>query len=113
MNIEEKKIDKQLFYGKLQLFPFSLDAIHWKVTQKIENLQKRALRILCNDYEISYDGLLSKSSTSLIIVKRLSALCVELYKTINKVKPSVMRGLFRPVHEKKNKKENEYDNPWV
>ena len=28
MNLEEKKIDKQLFYGKLQLFPFSLDAIH-------------------------------------------------------------------------------------
>ena len=28
INLEEKKIDKQLFYGKLQLFPFSLDAIH-------------------------------------------------------------------------------------
>ena len=27
MNLEEKKIDKQLFYGKLQLFPFRLDAI--------------------------------------------------------------------------------------
>ena len=27
INLEEKKIDKQLFYGKLQLFPFSLDAI--------------------------------------------------------------------------------------
>ena len=75
-----------------------------KGTKKIEHLQKRELRILCNDYEISYDGLLSKSSTSLIIVKRLSALCVELYKTINKVKPSVMRSLFRPVHEKKKQK---------
>ena len=42
--------------------------------KKIENLQKRALRFLCNDYEISYEELLSKSSTSSMNVKRLRAL---------------------------------------
>ena len=69
-------------------------------------LRKRALRFLCNDYEISYEELLSKSSTSSMNVKRLRALCVELYKTINKLNPDFMRDLFklrftnRPVREK-------------
>ena len=49
--------------------------------KKIENLQKRAVRFLCNDYEILYEELLSKSSTSSMNAKRLRALCVELYKT--------------------------------
>ena len=86
--------------------PFSLDAIQCKFTKKIENLQKRALRFLCNVYEISYEELLSKSSTTLVNVKRLSALCVELYKTINKLNHNFMRDLFklrftnRPIREK-------------
>ena len=80
MNFEEKKILIN-FYGQLQILPFSLDAIQRKSTKNIENLQKKAPRFLYNDYEISYEELLSKSSTSSINVKRLRALCVELYKT--------------------------------
>ena len=63
--------------------------------KKIENLQKRALRFLCNDYEISYEELLSKSSASSMNVKRLRALYVELHKTINKLNPDFMRDLFK------------------
>ena len=75
--------------------------------KKIENLQKRALRFLCNDYEISYKELLSKSSTCSMNVKNeLRSLCVELHKTIKKLNPDFMRDLFklrftnRPVREK-------------
>ena len=45
-------------------------------------------------------------STSSMNVKRLRALCVELYKTINKLNPNFMRDLFKlqftnmPVREK-------------
>ena len=55
--------------------------------KKIENFQKRSLRSLCNDCEISYEGLssITKSFTSSMNVKRLRALHVELYKTINKL----------------------------
>ena len=54
----------------------------------------RALRFLCNNYEISYEELLSKSPTSSMNVKRIRALCVELYKTINKLNPDFMRDFF-------------------
>ena len=63
--------------------------------KKIKNLQKIALRFLCNDYEISREELLSKSGTSSKNVKRLKALFVELYKTINKLTPNFTRDLFK------------------
>ena len=59
--------------------------------KKIENLQKRALRFLCNDYEISYEELLLKSDRATMNVNRLRILCIEIYKTVNHL---IMRDLF-------------------
>ena len=73
--------------------------------KKIENLQKRALRFLHNNYyEILYVELLWKSSIFSMNVKMLRASCIKLYKTINKL--NFMRDLFnlrltnRPVGDK-------------
>ena len=107
MNFEEKKIlINSYFMANFNYCPFVWMLSNASSLKKIENLQKRALRFLCNDYEISYEELFSKSSTSSMNVKRLRALCVELYKTINKLNPDFMRDLFklrftnRPVREK-------------
>ena len=62
--------------------------------KKIENLQKRALRFLNNDYEISYEELLLKSDRATMNVNRLRILCTEIYKTINNLNPEFMRDLF-------------------
>ena len=90
---------------------FSYFAFVWMLysassLKKIQNLQKRALRFLCNYCEISYEELLSKSSTSLMNVKRLGVLCIELHKNVNKLNPNFMKYLFKlrltnnPVREK-------------
>ena len=107
MNFEEKKIlINSYFMANFNYCPLVWMLSNASSLKKIENLQKRALRFLCNDYEISYEELLSKSFTSSMNVKRLRALCVELYKTINKLNPEFMRDLFklrwtnRPVREK-------------
>ena len=55
---------------------------------KIENLQKRALRFLHDDFEASYEDLLSKGGMSTINVRRLRNLCVEIYKTLNDLNQS-------------------------
>ena len=62
--------------------------------KKIENLQKRALRFLYNDYEISCEKLLLKSDRATMNVNRLRILCTEIYKTINNLNPEFMRDLF-------------------
>ena len=55
-----------------------------KSLNKIESLQKRALRFLYNDYSISYEDLLEKAGKVKMSVNRLRNLCVEIYKTIYK-----------------------------
>ena len=62
--------------------------------KKIENLQKKALRFLYNDYEISYKELLLKSDRATMNLNRLRMLCTEIYKTINNLHPEFMRDLF-------------------
>ena len=62
-----------------------------KSLNKIETLQKRALRFLYNDYSISYEGLLKKTGKIKMNVYRLRNLCVEIYKTINKLNPEIFK----------------------
>ena len=61
---------------------------------KIENLQKRALCFLCDDFEASYEDLLSKGGKSTVNVRILRTLCVEIYKTLNDLNPSFMNNVF-------------------
>ena len=74
--------------------------------KKIKNLQKRALRFLYKSYNTSYEDLLLKSGFSSMNVKRLRALCIEIFKTLNNLNPSFMKEIFslrqtnRPVWEK-------------
>ena len=65
-----------------------------KSLNKIESLQKRALRFLYNDYLISYEGLLEKAGQVKRNVYRLRNLYVEIYKTINKLNPEFMNNIF-------------------
>ena len=106
INFEEKKIlINSYVVASLNYSPLVWMLPSASSLKKIISLQKRALRFLCNDYEISYEEILSKSTSSMN-VKRLRALCIELYKTINKLNPNFRRDLFRllltnrPVHEK-------------
>ena len=62
---------------------------------KIENLQKQALRFLYDDFETSYEDLLSKGGKSKMNVRRLRTLCVEIYKTLNDLNPSFMNNIFK------------------
>ena len=62
---------------------------------KIEYLQKRALRFLHDDFEASYEHLLSKGGKSKMNVRRLRTLCVKIYKTLNDLNPSFMKNIFK------------------
>ena len=53
-----------------------------KSLNKIESLQKRALRYLYSDYESLYDTLLAKSGKVTMKARRLRSLCVEICKSI-------------------------------
>ena len=95
MNFEEKKIlINSYFMTNFDYCPLVWILSSASSLKKIENLLKRAPRFLHNDYEISYEEL-SKSSTSSMNVKRLRALCIEGYKTINKLNSNFMGAHFK------------------
>ena len=62
--------------------------------KKIENLQKRALRFLYNNQQLTYEELLYKANSSTMDVEKLCFLWVEIYKTINNLNPSFMKQNF-------------------
>ena len=95
LGIEERKALIQSFV----LSNFNYCPLVWmlssvKSLNKIENLQKRALRFMLSDYESSYDELLRLSGSCAINVRLKRNLCVEIYKTLNDLNPSFMREIF-------------------
>ena len=62
---------------------------------KIEKLQKRALRFLLNDYDSTYEDLLEKSSYPNMDLRRQGTLCIEIYKTLNKSNPCYMNDIIK------------------
>ena len=63
-------------------------------TNKIESIQKRALRLLYNDYTSTYDSLLAKANKPSMELKRYRTLALEIFKTLNVLNPTYMQDLF-------------------
>ena len=59
--------------------------------KKIENLKKRALIFLYNNYQLTYEELLNNAKSSTMNVKKLRFLCVEIYKTISNLNPGFIK----------------------
>ena len=80
---------------------FNYCSLVWKFTSaqsliKIGNLQKRALRFLLNDYGSTYEDLLEEYSLyPHINLRRPRTLCIEIYKTLNKLNPGYMNDIFK------------------
>ena len=91
LRIEEREALTQSFV----LSNFNYGPLVWmlssvKSLNKIENLQKRALRFMLSDYESSYGELLTLSGNCVINVRLKKNLYIEIYKTLNDLNPSFM-----------------------
>ena len=62
---------------------------------KVENLQKRALSFVLDDYTSSCELLLEKSGKPTMNLAREILLCNEGYKTLNSLSPCFMEELFK------------------
>ena len=62
---------------------------------KVESLQKRALRFLYEDYVSSCEELLQKAGKETMKVNRLRSLCIELFKLINTINPTYINEIFK------------------
>ena len=91
----EKKILIQSFiFSNFDYCPLVWHFSSTNSLQKIEKIQERSLRFLYNDHLSSYGDLLLKSGMCTMNVSRLRYLCIEIFKTINKLNPSFMQEIF-------------------
>ena len=94
---EMKAIINSFIYANFIYFPLVWYFCSCKSFRKIEQIQKRCLRIILDDYKSDYEILLEKGETSTMNVKRMRILATEIFKTINDLNPSFIGKIFLPL----------------
>ena len=61
---------------------------------KVEKVNKRALRVVLNDYASSYPELLLKTGRSSLYVSRIKTIATKMYKCKNDINPAFVGELF-------------------
>ena len=92
--------ERKVLINSLILSNFNYCPLVWfispaKSLNKVESLQKRALRFLHNDCNSSYEELLKKSGKSNANVSNYRSLCIEIFKTLNDINPSFIKDIFK------------------
>ena len=96
LNFEEKKtLINSYFYSSFNYCPLFWMFSSAKSLNKVESLQKTALRFLYEDYVLSCEELLQKAGKETMKVNRLRSLCIEIYKLINNINPTYMNEIFK------------------
>ena len=63
-------------------------------SKKVDKIQERCLRIIFKDYESSYDTLLDMANVPSLMISRLRALVLEVYKSIHNLNPECISDMF-------------------
>ena len=96
MNIDLRKrimrafIRSQFGYCPLVWFFYSR-----KINNRMNRIQKRALRIVCKDYVLTLAQLLEKDSSVSIHIRNLQVLPSEVFKARNNLSPPIVQNIFR------------------
>ena len=64
-------------------------------SEKLEKLQFRTLRIVFNDYEASYEDLLSRVNMTTLHLNRMKNIAIETYKCLNALSPEYIRDIVK------------------
>ena len=64
-------------------------------TDKMEKIQKRALRMVVDDYESDFETLLQNAKMQTLHVGRIKALAIEICKTLHSLNPSYISEIFK------------------
>ena len=91
--------EKEMIYNSFIMSCFNFCPVVWffcNVTtiRKIEKIQERALRFLTNDYDSDYNELLSKTNNCTMLLHRIRALVIEVFKCIHGYNPEFLNDLL-------------------
>ena len=94
---EKKKILMKAFIES----QFSYCPLIWmfcsrKLNNRINFIHERALRLVYDDYENSFEYLLKQDNSVSIHHRNIQRVAIEMYKVVHKLCPSIMNDLFVP-----------------
>ena len=89
---------RMVIYKSLIIWNFNYCPVVWLFTSKssiskLENIEKRALRFVLNDYESDYNDILTKANVPGIKIMTLRQLVIEIYKSVTKINPEYLNEL--------------------
>ena len=95
LNIEAKQ---KLFHSFI-LSHFNFCPVVWNYCsitdmRKIENIQKRALRIIYGNYNATYQHLRHLSNRPLLYVERLRMIAIEIFKIYHNIGPNYLQNIL-------------------
>ena len=78
---------------------FNYCPVVWMFTSKsslnkLENIQKPALRFVCNDFVSNYSELLEKCGSQGVKLMTLRCMAIEVYKCVNNMNPQYLNEMF-------------------
>ena len=107
MTLNQRKTIMQTFF----LSHFGYCPLVWmfhsrKLNNRINRLHKRALQIVYNDYESSFETLLDRSGSFKIHERNIQTMAIELYKVAHNLAPRIMHLVFQtksnPLYPREN-----------
>ena len=91
---EKKALIEAFVYSNFNYCPLAWHFASMRSTNKIESIQKRALRLQYKDYTSTYDSLLAKANKPSMELKHYRTLDFKIFKTLNVLNPTNMQDLF-------------------
>ena len=65
-----------------------------KTNKRFNQLHERVLRLICNNYELTFEELLDKDGSFCVHHYNIHTLAIELYKAYNNLSESIFSGPF-------------------
>ena len=90
---------RMAIYKSFIMSNFNYCPLIWMFTSKtslskLENIQKRALRFVLDDYQSGYNDLLQNANVPGIKIMLLRYLAIEVFKSINEINPAYLNAMF-------------------
>ena len=65
-----------------------------KLNARINRVHERALRVVCRDFDSSFEELLRRDSSTTLHQRNLQKLMTEIFKVKTRIAPELMKGVF-------------------